>query len=70
MTLYVCWGRVQCRRWLTGESWVPVLVLDDGKVIEDSKNVAQWARTTWPGSEAAHVVDPTASNGRARLKSR
>ena len=29
---------------LTGESWVPVLVLDDGEVVSDSKNIAAWAR--------------------------
>jgi glutaredoxin len=29
---------------LTGESFVPVLVLDDGQVISDSKNIVAWAR--------------------------
>jgi glutaredoxin len=29
---------------LTGESFVPVLVLDDGQVIRDSKNIVAWAR--------------------------
>jgi hypothetical protein len=29
---------------LTGESFVPVLVLDDGQVIRDSKNIVDWAR--------------------------
>ena len=28
---------------LTGESFVPVLVLDDGAVIQDSKNIVAWA---------------------------
>ena len=28
---------------LTGQSWVPVLVLDDGEVIKDSKNIVAWA---------------------------
>ena len=36
-------GRREVKR-LTGESWVPVLVLDDGEVIKDSKNIAAWAR--------------------------
>jgi glutaredoxin 2 len=36
-------GRKQVRR-LTGESFVPVLVLDDGDVIKDSKNIVAWAR--------------------------
>ena len=29
---------------LTGESFVPVLVLDDGQVIADSTNIVAWAR--------------------------
>jgi hypothetical protein len=29
---------------LTGESFVPVLALDDGQVIRDSSNIAEWAR--------------------------
>lgn len=36
-------GRKEVKR-LTGESWVPVLVLDDGEVIRDSKNIVAWAR--------------------------
>ena len=36
-------GRKEVKR-LTGESWVPVLVLDDGEVIKDSKNIVEWAR--------------------------
>ena len=36
-------GRKEVKR-LTGESWVPVLVLDDGEVIKDSKIIAAWAR--------------------------
>jgi glutaredoxin 2 len=28
---------------LTGQSFVPVLVLDDGAVIQDSKNIVAWA---------------------------
>ena len=36
-------GRKEVRR-LTGQSRVPVLVLDDGKVICDSKNIVAWAR--------------------------
>ena len=31
-------------RELTGENWVPVLVTDDGEVIQDSKRIAEWAR--------------------------
>ena len=29
---------------LTGNRWVPTLVLDDGTVIDDSKNIVMWAR--------------------------
>ena len=36
-------GRKEVKR-LTGESYVPVLVLDDGEVIKDSKNIVAWAR--------------------------
>jgi len=36
-------GRKEAKR-LTGESFVPVLVLDDGEVIADSTNIASWAR--------------------------
>lgn len=36
-------GRKEAKR-LTGESYVPVLVLDDGQVIADSENIVAWAR--------------------------
>jgi glutathione S-transferase len=36
-------GRMEVRR-LTGESFVPVLVLDDGEVVKDSKHIVAWAR--------------------------
>ena len=29
---------------LTGNRWVPTLVLDDGTVIDDSKAIVEWAR--------------------------
>jgi hypothetical protein len=29
---------------LTGKRWVPVLLLDDGTVIEDSHAIVEWAR--------------------------
>lgn len=37
-------GRREVRR-LTGASEVPVLVLDDGHVLTDSKNIAAWAQS-------------------------
>jgi len=36
-------GRREVKR-LTGESYVPVLVLDDGTVVKDSQTIATWAR--------------------------
>lgn len=36
-------GRQEVRR-LTGNSWVPVLVTDNGEVVQDSKKIIQWAR--------------------------
>jgi glutathione S-transferase len=31
-------------RELTGQNWVPVLVTDDGEVIQDSKKIVEWAK--------------------------
>jgi glutathione S-transferase len=31
-------------RLLTGSSVVPVLVLDDGQIVKDSKDIAAWAQ--------------------------
>jgi hypothetical protein len=28
----------------TGQSWVPVLELDDGELIQDSRKIAAWAK--------------------------
>jgi hypothetical protein len=28
---------------LTGQSWVPVLVTDDGEIVQDSKAIVAWA---------------------------
>lgn len=36
-------GRRDVKR-LTGQSWVPVLVTDDGEAIHDSKKIIEWAR--------------------------
>jgi hypothetical protein len=36
-------GRKKIRR-LTGQSFVPVLVLEDGEVVADCANIAAWAR--------------------------
>ena len=29
---------------ITGSSWVPALVTDEGEVIQDSKRIVEWAR--------------------------
>jgi hypothetical protein len=36
-------GRREVRE-LTGQSWVPVLVTDDGEAIHDSKRIIEWAK--------------------------
>jgi Glutathione S-transferase, N-terminal domain len=36
-------GRKEIRK-LTGQSMAPVLVTDDGEVIQDSKRIVEWAR--------------------------
>ena len=43
-------GRREVKR-RTGGSWVPVLVLNDGEVVTDSKNIAAWARDN-PATDA------------------
>ena len=40
-------GRRQVKR-LTGESSVPVLVLDDGEVVKPSSEIVAWARANPP----------------------
>jgi glutathione S-transferase-like protein len=45
-------GRQEVKR-LTGNNWVPVLVTDDGEVIQDSKKIVQWAREHPAGAPAA-----------------
>jgi Glutathione S-transferase, N-terminal domain len=37
-------GRREVKR-LTGNSWVPVLVTDDGTVVQGSREIADWAKT-------------------------
>ncbi len=36
-------GRKKARE-LTGKSWVPVLVTDDGEVVNESQRIVEWAR--------------------------
>ena len=42
-------GRREVKR-LTGQSFVPVLVLDDGQVIAESNVIAEWARANPAGA--------------------
>jgi hypothetical protein len=42
-------GRREVKK-LTGNYWVPALVLDDGKVIQGSREIASWARSNPAGS--------------------
>jgi len=44
-------GRREVKR-LTGESFVPVLVLDDGTVIKESGEIVAWAAANPPGADA------------------
>jgi hypothetical protein len=48
-------GRQEVKR-LTGNSWVPVLVTDDGEVVQDSKKIVEWA-----GQNPAQQSAPAAS---------
>ena len=43
---------------LTGESWVPVLVLDDGEVITESRDIVAWARENSAGGEGLSARHP------------
>ena len=45
-------GREEVKR-LSGDTWVPMLVTDDGEVIKESKKIAEWARANPPGAQAA-----------------
>jgi len=38
---------------LTGNRWVPTLVLDDGTVVDGSKEIAAWAQANPAAAEAA-----------------
>lgn len=45
---YVTSGRKEVKR-LTDESFVPVLVLDNGEVIKESKSIIAWAQANRAG---------------------
>jgi glutathione S-transferase len=45
-------GRREVKR-LTGNYWVPVLVTDDGDVIQGSREIAEWAQANPPAVATA-----------------
>jgi Glutathione S-transferase, N-terminal domain len=45
-------GRKEVKR-LTGQSWVPVLVTDEGEAIQDSKAIVAWAKAHPAGAGGA-----------------
>jgi glutaredoxin 2 len=45
-------GRKEVKR-LTGKSWVPVLVTDDGEAIQESKTIVAWAKAHPAGGASA-----------------
>ena len=45
-------GRQEVKK-LTGSSMVPVLVTDDGEVVQDSKKIIDWAKRSPAGAAAA-----------------
>jgi hypothetical protein len=38
---------------LTGQRWVPVLELDDGTIVKDSKEIVAWARANPASAQEA-----------------
>ena len=40
-------------RELTGQSWVPVLVTDDGDVVQESQRIVRWAKDNPAGPSDA-----------------
>src|SRR5215207_642162 len=50
-------GRREVKR-LSGQSWVPLLVTDDGQVIHDSKEIIAWAQEH-PAGAPARDAPPT-----------
>ncbi len=53
-------GRREVKR-MTGKSWVPVLVTDDGDVISESKAIVAWAKAHPAGATAAAPAGETAA---------
>jgi Glutathione S-transferase, N-terminal domain len=52
-------GRREVKR-LTGNYWVPALVLDDGEVVQGSQEIADWARNHAPSATSPSSATPPA----------
>ena len=52
-------GRREAKE-LTGNYWVPVLVLDDGTVIQGSEQIIAWAQANPATTQAASTATATA----------
>jgi hypothetical protein len=52
-------GRKEVKR-LTGNSWVPALVLDDGTTVQGSDKIVEWAEAN-PAGKAAAGAAPVSS---------
>ncbi|HEY2437691.1 MAG TPA: hypothetical protein VGH93_10965 [Solirubrobacteraceae bacterium] len=55
-------GREEVKR-LTGNSWVPVFVADDGTVIQGSYEIESWAQANPAGSVGARASGGAGSYG-------
>ena len=55
-------GREEVKR-LTGNSWVPVLVADDGTVIQGSYEIESWAQANPAGSAGVSASGGAGSSG-------
>ncbi|HXE44751.1 MAG TPA: glutathione S-transferase N-terminal domain-containing protein [Conexibacter sp.] len=42
---------------LTGQTWVPVLVTDDGEAIHESKTIVAWAQAHPAGGSGGHASE-------------
>jgi hypothetical protein len=57
-------GREEVKR-LTGNNWVPVLVGDDGAVIQGSREIESWAQANPAGSSGASAGAGASGGGGA-----
>jgi hypothetical protein len=57
-------GRREVKK-LTGNYWVPALVLDDGTVIQGSREIASWAKSNPAGSSTGGSTATTSGSSSA-----